>query len=519
MVQTAASDQLNGQADLLSTPNPGIKPLARALRSLGFAHLKRSIDKVWSLLHRPAAGTQTGCALALALIMSLGLTTGAAAQGGDLRSGGLNPFPKNDIYRLHIVGDWLMDSLKSSLRSSLKTLPRVQFQDEKIGMQSLRRSSWDEPVKAIRNRSASTDIDIAIVMFGLSEIGSLYAPGQSRQRFGSEAWLKRYARRIDSVMKALKADRGAVYWLGLPIVRRRDQSDSLQLINTLARERAYANGVTFIDVYARFQGENGGFNRYGPDLDGTIKLMRTKDGVYFTATGYAKIAHLVLQAIRRDLNRVKSERVVSLAGSETEQKTVRRAQQAVEARRKRAAAAGAKKKTVRQPPGGLPGGTRFGGQKADNSSFEFSTVVNNKPAKIKLDLPRPALSAAIIALVTRNQSKDKPARFGDNAVQIASGGVPLLSTVTPADESALALRGRRLSPTQSVFFKVWGKGERLPPKPGRADDFQWPRPAPKPVVHVRAKSASAAQPRFDPSALRRRRDPNLPPLPERNPLR
>lgn len=452
--------------------------------------------------------------------MSLGLSAGAAAQGGDLRSGGLNPFPKDDIYRLHIAGDWLMDGLNGALRASLQTLPRVQFQRDKIELLSLRKSSWDVPLRAIRDRSRSAAIDISVVMFGLSEIGSLYTPGKKRQRFGSEPWLKMYARRVDSLMKALKADRGAVYWLGLPIVRRRDQSESLQLINTLVRERAYANGVTFIDVFARFQGENGGFNRYGPDLDGAIKLMRTKDGVYFTSTGYAKIAHLVLKAIRRDLNRVKSERVVTLAGTETEQSSVRRAQQAAQARRKRTpAAAGVKKKATTAGSGGLPGGIRFGGQKADNGSFEFSTVVNNKPVKVKLKLPRPALSAAIISLVTRNQSKDKPARFGDNAVQIASGGVPLLSTVTPADESALALRGRRLSPTQSVFFKVWGKGERLEPKPGRADDFQWPRPEPKPVVHVRAKAAAVEQPRFRPNAARRLRDPNLPPLPIQNPFR
>ena len=103
-----------------------------------------------------------------------------------------------------------------------------------------------------------------------------------------------------------------------------------------------------------------------------------------------------------------------------------------------------------------------------------------------------------------------PARFGDNAVQVIDGGVPLLSTVTPADQSVLALRKRRLSPTQSVFFKVWGKGERLDPKPGRADHFEWPRIDPKPVVHVRAK----------PAVRRGRapaRDPNLPPLPVQRP--
>lgn len=467
---------------------------------------------IWSRICRLAAA-----GLSAAFVLGITLAAPASAQSGDLRAGGLNPFPKDDIYRLHLVGDWLMDGLRNSLRGSLSTMPQIQFQDGKVELQALRRSGWQRPVSAIRERSRSTDIDIAVVMFGVSEIGSLYSSGQQRRRFGSEAWLKRYAGRVDRVMKALKANKGKVYWLGLPIVRRRDHSEGFQLINTLVRERAYANGVTYLDVFTRFQDENGGYNRYGPDLNGAIKLLRSKDGVYFTATGYAKIAHLVLQTIRRDLNRVKAERVVSLAGSQSEQETIRRAtKQANATRRKRSAPAAAGKKPGPARTGGFTGGARLGAQKADNSSYEYTRLVNGKPVKVKLNLPRPALSAAIIALVTRNQSKDKLARFGDNAVQIASGGVPLLSTVTPADQSALALRRRRLSPTQSVFFKVWGKGERLDPKPGRADDFQWPRPEPKPVIHVRARPATGRD------ALRRpslQRDPNLPPLPEQNPFR
>ena len=463
-----------------------------------------------------AAGTAV-MLLALLFIVSLATTFPAAAQRGDLRNSGLNPFPKDDVYRLHFAGDWLMDGLGNALRPQLARLGRVQVQSDKIDLQSLRRSGWNDQVAAIRARAGVSNIDVAVVFFGVNEIGPLYTPGRNRQRFGNETWLKRYAARVDATMKALKVNKGAVYWLGLPITRRRDQSEAYQIINTLARERAYANGVTYIDVFSRFQGDNGGFNRYGPDLDGTIKLLRTKDGVNFTSRGYGKIAHLVMQAIRRDLGRVKNERVVSLAGSESEQGSIRRARQAAQGRRKRPPVKDTAKSDKPKKAVATGGVTQFGGLKADDGSFEFRTVANSKPVKINLKLPRPALSGAIVSLVTRNTSKDKPARFGDNAVGIADGGIPLLSTVTPADESALALRRRRLSPTQSVFFKVWGKGERLTPKPGRADDFQWPRPDPKPVVHARAEAAGARRARFRPEVSRR--DPSLPPLPQKNPLR
>ncbi|MBU2531433.1 MAG: DUF459 domain-containing protein [Alphaproteobacteria bacterium] len=442
-------------------------------------------------------------AVLLWLVLAVALPSIALAQGGDLRNGELNPFPKDDIYRLHFFGDWLMDGLEPALRDSLQTMPRIQVQRGKVELESLRRTNWDKAVSDIRERSQSTPIDMAVVMFGISEIGSVFTPGQDRERFGTDGWIKEYATRVDSVMKALKESKGAVYWISLPIVRRRDHSDAYQVINSLLRERAYANGVTFIDAYSRFQDDSGGFNRYGPDVDGTIKLLRTRDGIYFTGNGNAKIAHLVMQMIRRDLASVKSERVVTLDGDASEQNSIRRSRQVD---RK---LPGARNRSASGKAGPTTGS--FGGQKADDGAVIFETLVDGKVSRTTLTLPRPALSAAIMSLVTRNQSPDKPARLGDNAVQVVDGGVPLLSTVTPANQSALALSQRQLSPTQSVFFKVWGKGERLEPKPGRADDFQWPRPEPAPVVHARSEPEKAE--RQPP------RDPNLPPLPVQRPFR
>jgi hypothetical protein len=49
-----------------------------------------------------------------------------------------------------------------------------------------------------------------------------------------------------------------------------------------------------------------------------------------------------------------------------------------------------------------------------------------------------------------------------------------MSSITPARNSDAGRR--RMSPTQSPYFRVLEKGERLAPKPGRADDFTWPRP-------------------------------------------
>ncbi len=457
-------------------------------------------------------------------LMLLGIlaATGVApalAQGGNVRAGSLNPFPKGDIYRLHLIGDWLVEGVGPELTEALRAIPQVQVQSSTITIRSLRRASWDSHIAEIESTAASNPIDIAVVMFGVSEIGSISDDGRQRVRFGSDEWAKLYASRVDRIMKALKVSKGALYWLGLPVVRRRNYSDGFQRINAIFKERAYINAVNFIDVFASFADEGGGFTPYGPDLDGKITLLRSKDGTYFTSAGYGKIAHFVERLVRQDFNRVKSERSVTLAGGEREQLALRRRVRPQEAEKEAAAQAG----TVKGGGGDKPKAfssrdlrfARYRDQKADDGKAMIETIVNGQRQRIAIKLPRPALSAAVMSLVTRQQSPDKPAQLGDSAVQVAEGGVPLLSTVTPANPAYAALQRRNLSPTQSVFFKVWGKGERLEPQPGRADDIQWPPPEPEPVVRVRQTEPEAAP---LPAAVAFR-DPDLPPLPVQRPAR
>ncbi len=63
--------------------------------------------------------------------------------------------------------------------------------------------------------------------------------------------------------------------------------------------------------------------------------------------------------------------------------------------------------------------------------------------------------------------------MGDVLVDQIPGGLTVMSSIVPPRGSDGGRR--RMSPTQSPYFRVLEKGERLPSKPGRADDFAWPR--------------------------------------------
>ncbi|MGI9426376.1 MAG: SGNH/GDSL hydrolase family protein [Hyphomicrobiaceae bacterium] len=461
--------------------------------------------------------------LGLTALLIVATLAHALAQAVTNRASFIDPFPKGEIYKLHLVGDWFADGVRSVLSATLTDTGQIQTQSSVIQVRSLRRASWDNAVSRIEQVGRRDAMDIAVVMFGAAEAGSLSVPGRRRVRFGTESWKSQYIRRVDRAMKALRKTGTAVYWLGMPTLGRSDRNQAAQFINEIFRERAYINGVKYIDTYTGFADENGNYSPYGPDLTGKIRLLRTKDGVYFTGAGYRKLAHFAEREIRRDLRKAKSERKVPLAGSELEQQRVnpRRAQQAAVAKD---SAGGQQKQRPRAVPRigsdtvSAPSPVRqvpgLKDQKADDGVIALRTIENGIARIEKVKLIRPAISANVLALLTRKQSTSQPARLGDNVAVELPGGFIALSSITTASTSGPGARLRSLSPTQSPFFKVWAKGERLTPRKGRADDIEWPRPEPLPVQRTALRSPQSDAPaRNGEIAI----EDSLPPLPEPNP--
>ena len=89
-----------------------------------------------------------------------------------------------------------------------------------------------------------------------------------------------------------------------------------------------------------------------------------------------------------------------------------------------------------------------------------------------MDLPRPAISGNLMALLGRRAVSDRTSQPGEVLVREIAGGLTLSRTI-----SSTATPGapqRRALPSQTPFFRVLVKGERLEPKAGRADDIVWP---------------------------------------------
>lgn len=426
--------------------------------------------------------------LYLALVLALGLQLADAkplrAQDGPGGTSYITPFPEGDIYKLQVIGDGLAEGAHSGLAEAFGSDSRLQIARKHRPFPGLARAEADDEIKTLDELLAKEKAHITVVMLGRDDRVQIRLAGNSRRlAVGSDEWREEYGRRADRLMKALKRSSGAVYWIGLPVMQRAEWNDTIQLINDLVRDRANLNAIKYIDAYAGFADENGSFVALGPDVAGLVRRLRESDGISFTNAGNRKLAHFVEREVRRDLAQAKADRSIPLAGAESEQRKINPARTEAVATAATAAPKPGETKsawstTTSSAPQPIAAVANTAvEQKADSSRIVLRTMsATGREETTNIDILRPAIPASVIQLIARNGSPDKATQVGDTLQEILPGGLLLLSSVSPSGDGSSAGRRAKLAPTQTPYFRVMVKGEQLPPKPGRADDFRWPRP-------------------------------------------
>lgn len=431
-----------------------------------------------------------GAALCLLALMA-SWQSSLHAQGADEGlTGGVSyvtPFPPSDIYKLQVYGDGYAEGLLQGLSEMAKPLERVDIPKKYRSFQSLIRAEAEDE---IRSEEQSRDVvHVAVLMFGLNDRGSFRVPGGTSVRCCTANWKEQYAQRFDRLLKALKRRNMAIYVVGMPPLRRQDANADAETINEVLLERAQGNGIRFIEIAESFSDENGDFSQFGPDSSGNREKLRDGDGIGFTSAGNRKLAWMVVNELKRDLTTARAERAVPLAGAEVDQRRINPEKAAAQAWKgvvtkdgKDASKDGKERSAAPAPAVANPAlaapraAAGQGDQKPETTRISLKFLgANGREETTAVDIVRPSIPAAVIALITRKEAAEAGQQRFEMLADDVGNGVSVSTMVAALPDAAGSTGRRRGFANLANYNSVWVKGERLPTKPGRADDFTWPR--------------------------------------------
>ena len=311
-----------------------------------------------------------------------------------------------------VFGDRFGQALASGLTDTASSDTIVSVQTSDDA--GLTRGDFAAWLESLRSRLAKPDhADLAIVMLGSNDRQPLDDAGTSVVP-ADPRWQALYAARADAVASTFAKLGMPLIWVGLPSVHDEEISADFVRINGIVRDRVARAGGTYVDSWEAFADETGRYSPIGPDLEGDTVKLRKADGFGFTIAGSRKLASFV----EGDIKRIETSVLPSLRRAEPAEAIV------IDTAR----------------------------------DFDQALQIDvNAQIRREAGLPSETPSAAT-------------ASAGPGARPVAGPVIPLTAPLAP--DGQLAGASTRQFP--GALPRTADNGDA--PKPGRADDFGWPRP-------------------------------------------
>jgi len=226
----------------------------------------------------------------------------AAAQGVPPEQPEFGSEMDSETYRILAIGDALGGGLGAGLTrmAELETGFEVtnRFKEES-GVARPEVHDWGV---ALPKLLEGDQFDAVVVLLGSNDRQAI-RDGERRFEFATPEWIAAYKARTDRILDALLAAGVKVYWVSVPPMADAEYDAAMRQIAGLHKERVEAKGATFVDIRKAFLNPDGSYTASGPGDDGTIRRLRSNDGVTFYKQGNNRLGVLVLAAIKAGMTK------------------------------------------------------------------------------------------------------------------------------------------------------------------------------------------------------------------------
>ncbi len=310
-----------------------------------------------------------------------------------------------------------------------------------------------------RMLAGTPSVHVAILILGTNDRLSFRTATGFAQP-GSDEWKELYGKEAEKLTKKLRNANVAVYWVGLPVMASPGFNVFVSSLNDTLRQAAYINGAKFIETSAGFTDQSGAYSAWGTDITGQTKRLRDGDGEGLTPAGNRKLASYVESALRRDLAQARAQRNIPLAGDEEEQARLVPPSFRNSAR-------------VKTVPGidSKVDGPALPSKRVETGSKPEAGANGGFKTELLASTPSSAQDAA-----RRDQAAfaGAPGQQGEYILADLGNGLTSIAVISPVTDFSIREIQRQTPLAERLYFKVLSKGEALPAKEGRADDFRWP---------------------------------------------
>lgn len=212
----------------------------------------------------------------------------------------VKPYAGHPLH-LYIAGDSLMGVPGMALVNASKRTRLVKpLLDYRISSGLVRPDFFDWPAQ-VQRQVAEFRPGAVVLLFGGNDNQAIQTPAGKVHQFAVAGWKEEYRDRIRQMLAVL-SEGGVqrVYWIGLPPMSDPALDQDTGIINEIVRSEAKKHpGVTFIDGDLALS-SNGRYVQYLRTARGKTEQVREGDGVHMTYAGGARLADLVLDAIRKE---------------------------------------------------------------------------------------------------------------------------------------------------------------------------------------------------------------------------
>jgi hypothetical protein len=324
----------------------------------------------------------------------------------------------SETFKLAVIGDNMSSLLAQGLIDTFADRRDVIILRRSRDGSGLVRNDWFDWMKAAQDLLNSEKLNAVVLMIGSNDRQAIRDGNVSVEPL-SPRWKELYTQRVEALATKFKERKIPLIWVGLPVMRSERFSSDMLAINEITQEQVERSGGIYVDIWDAFLDDRGQFTNYGPDVNGQFQRLRAADGIHFTRGGARKAAYFVESELKRLMSDAKPQIDPALTTIDPH--------------------------VTREPPPLAPAARQELPQSAD---------------------PLAALPA--LAPIPDVFIPVKP----------AAGQVLPLTGPVSAKGGELATPRRRSNATgeaDALIDRTLVQGRPVEPRPGRADDFSWPR--------------------------------------------